>query len=74
MNQRQFDRRPSKPTANPRRVVGGFKLTAKKPGEAPWVIQRWMRLRRSRRSASRQRGVRRQKDPWLQELQCKIFV
>jgi len=44
MNQRQFDRRPSKPTANPRRVVGGFKLTAKKPGEAPWVIQRWMRL------------------------------
>jgi uncharacterized Zn finger protein len=44
MNERQFDRRPVKPTANPRRVVGGFKLSAKKSPEVPWVIQRWMRL------------------------------
>lgn len=44
MNERQFDRRPIKPTANPRRVVGGVKLSAKKNAEAPWVIQRWMRL------------------------------
>lgn len=44
MNERQFDRRPVKPTANPRRVVGGIKLSAKKSAEAPWVIQRWMRL------------------------------
>lgn len=55
MNQRQFERRPSKPTANPRKVVGGVKLSPRKmsaaaasgtnaPNETPWVIQRWMRL------------------------------
>lgn len=54
MNQRQFERRPSKPTANPRKVVGGVKLSSRKVTSAqvaegvhvdmPWVIQRWMRL------------------------------
>jgi uncharacterized Zn finger protein len=41
----RFDRRPAKPTLKPRRVLGGVRLTARKPGiEAPWVVQRWMRL------------------------------
>jgi uncharacterized Zn finger protein len=40
----RFDRRPAKPTANPRRVVGGVRLSARKPGQTPWVVQRWMRL------------------------------
>lgn len=53
MNQRQFERRPSKPTANPRKVVGGVRLSARKVTasagdgaqvDMPWVIQRWMRL------------------------------
>jgi uncharacterized Zn finger protein len=39
-----FQRRPAKPTANPRRVVGGIRSAARKPEQVPWVVQRWMRL------------------------------
>ena len=40
----RFDPRNAKPTANPRRVVGGMRLSPQKPGEASWVTHRWMRL------------------------------